>query len=276
MKGELPTIWLGEYRIDGEVVSRIGRRGDEFVAEFASLGKFVSSARGACTYVDPAPNAPSWAFQKLRNGLFDALLRHVQGKITFHGSAVASGSRAIAFVGPGGAGKSTLAAAFCVGGDVELVADDTVPIELATGSDAGEPVQVVPAHTATWLFPDARAALGLDTKSPNKTPIGFGSGRAAAVPLAAVVDLVFDPEIGSPVLRRLRGQDAFRAVSNCAIRFVIDDATAQTREFDQLRFIVERCPIFELRRPRDLGKLHGCTQLLRGLLAVQSAKVEAT
>src|SRR5258705_7143373 len=104
MKGDLPTIWLGEYRVDGEVVSRIGRRGDELVAEFVSLGKFAASSDGVCTHLEPLPGAPSWAFEKLRASLFEALLRHVRGKITFHGSAVGMGSRAIAFVGPGGAG----------------------------------------------------------------------------------------------------------------------------------------------------------------------------
>jgi hypothetical protein len=263
VKADVPVVWLGEYRVDGDVVSRIGRKGDELVAEFSSLGTFRASRNGIVSHLEPLPGAPSWAFQKLRASLFDALLRHVQGKVTFHGSAVASGPRAVAFVGSGGAGKSTLAAACCARSELELVADDTVAFEIATGE--GEDVGIVPTQKVAWLLPDARAALGLDAGAKTKVPLSLRSAQESKVSLLAIVGLSFDADVAGAELLRLRGQDAFQMLSRSTIRFVIDEPAVQVREFEQLQYLIERCPVFELRRNRDLGQLERTVELVRDL-----------
>jgi hypothetical protein len=196
--------------------------------------------------------------------LFDALLRHVQGKITLHGSAVCGASRAVALVGPGNAGKSTIAAALCGYDGIELLADDTVALEL-DAHGGGDPVRVGPTQTANWLLPDARAELGLDASAPTKLPIGFRSA-GGPVPLDAVIGLVFDENVSSVELRRVRGQDAFGVLSGCNIRFVIDEPAAQVREFDQLKLVMENCRVFELRRPRDIGQLRRSAEIVREVL----------
>ncbi len=56
-------------------------------------------------------------------------------------------------------------------------------------------------------------------------------------------------------MRRLHGHDAFTVLADSAFRFVIDEPSAQEREFEQFRSLVRHCAVFELRRPRDLGGL---------------------
>jgi hypothetical protein len=260
------TTWLGEHRVDGRVVARIGRRGSDLIAEFVDIGTFGATGEDHQTYFLPAKGADPSSLTKLTGGLVDALLRHLQGKVTFHGGAVALGSNAVAFVGPSGSGKSTLAAALCAGPDIELVADDTVAIELREEPSPSLSVEVLPTQTAAWLLPDARRALGFDSKLPDKVPLKFRSTASRKLTLNAIVNLVFDSETFGATAKRLRGQDAFVALSSSAIRFVIDDAAAQAQEFEQFRSIVYRCPIFELRRSRNLELLGQSADRIRDLL----------
>ena len=90
--------------------------------------------------------------------------------------------------------------------------------------------------------------------------------------LAALVGLVFDPNAEAPALTPLRGQDAFAMVSRSIIRFAIDDPAAQLREFEQLRILVRRCSVFELRRPLELAQLESSAGLVSHLLPHSSAK----
>jgi hypothetical protein len=44
-------------------------------------------------------------------------------------------------------------------------------------------------------------------------------------------------------------------LSGASLRFLIDDSTAQETEFNQLRIVMRRCPIYELRRRQDMSQL---------------------
>jgi hypothetical protein len=204
--------------------------------------------------------------EKLRSTLVDAFVRHAQGKVTLHGGAISRGPRALAFVGPSTSGKSTLTAALCQEVDIGVVADDTVALELPEGSPSSTSIEVVPTQSEAWLLPEARAALGFDSFAAGKTAIPLQQAAQDRLQLGAVIGLVFDSEATSPQLRRLRGQDAFSTLSSAAIRFVVDDPTAQMREFDQLRLLATMCPVYELRRPMDLSRLPHTVRCIKELL----------
>jgi hypothetical protein len=267
MADERVTTWLSEQRVDGRIAVRIGRRGQDLVAEFANVGLFVADSSGTRTHVEPSEGVSPAVVEKLGASAIDALIRHARGKLTFHGSAVSSGSTAAALLGPSGAGKSTLAAALCAQAGLALVADDTVSLELPADATSETPAEVRSTQTAAWLLPSARAALGLDPQAPGKVPVDFPASSSASLSLALVVGLVFDPKATKSTIRRLRGHDAFVLLASSAIRFVIDRPDAQLREFEQLRSLAQRCPIFELRRPRQLDQLQRSVELIRqGLL----------
>jgi hypothetical protein len=259
------TTWLAENSIGGTVLLRVGRQGDELVAEFANMGRLTTNPRGACVRFEPVAGASGAAVEKLRATVVDAFVRHAQGKVTFHGGAICLDSKVVALVGPSRSGKSTLTAALCGEPEIGLLGDDTVAIELS--EIAGAPVEVLPTQGSAWLLPDARRAFGLDAMAPRKIAVPLRAATSKRVVLAAVVGLVFDSDAAAPRLRRLRGQEAFSTLFNSAFRFVIDDPSAQLREFDQLRVVVEKCLVYELRRPRDLGRLKYTVRLIRELLA---------
>src|SRR5260221_91797 len=177
MGGECVT-WLAEHRIDGKVVARFGRRGDEIVAEFSDLGTFAANQAGSSAHFDPLPRANPILVEKLDVSKLDALIRHLQGNLTLHGGAVALGDKAVALLGASRSGKSTTVAALCADRGAELVSDDTVAFELRQKGDASGPLQIVPTQTLAWLLPDARKALGLDVVGPYKTSVALPVTRA--------------------------------------------------------------------------------------------------
>jgi hypothetical protein len=272
MPTEPVTVWLSEHRVDGCVVARVGRRSGQLVAELANLGTFAVSELAQDTHFEPASGANARVLEKLSGTLLAALLRHAQGKVTLHAGAVCMGDSAVAFAGPSGSGKSTLAAALCADGRFSLVSDDTVAIEVPE-DDKGR-VEIAPTQNAAWLLPDARLALGFDAGHPLKVAVPLRSPEAPRLSLCALLGLVFDPGASAPSLRRLRGQDALAVISSSVIRFVIDDPAAHLREFEQLGKVVEQCPVFELRRPKELRLLDASIDLVRALV-LGSGSLEA-
>lgn len=258
------TKWLAEDRSDGRVIVRVGRRAGELVAEFPNLGLVTVTADGNCAHFEPANGLSPIQVEKIQSTLVDAFIRHAQGKLTLHGGSVCDEKKAIAFVGPSRAGKSTLAAALCAGRDLALIGDDTVAIELSEPN--GATVYVTSTQKSAWLLPDTRRAFGFDASVPRKTAVALKTGGVERKALGAVMSITFDPEGASPTLRRLHGQEAFSTLFNSAFHFVVDDPTALVREFEQIRAIADQCSIYELRRPRDLRRLGETVDLVRSLL----------
>src|SRR5438067_1338144 len=102
------VTWLCEEREQGDLVSRIGRRGRELIAEFADVGTL--RADGSSAVFEAAKGADPRLVEKFRAGAATALLRHLDAKLSLHGAAVAKDGRAIVFVAASGGGKSTIAA----------------------------------------------------------------------------------------------------------------------------------------------------------------------
>lgn len=113
------------------------------------------------------------------NGSVYAAVACLNGFLPFHASAIAHEGRVIAFTGPGGAGKSTLAAALGTKG-FPLFCDDTLIVDLAT-TDC---VMAMPGHKRLKLREDA---LELTGACPVQ-PVGADTGKQYALPLAGIVD----------------------------------------------------------------------------------------
>jgi hypothetical protein len=88
-----------------------------------------------------------------------AVALHASGHLCLHGSAVATGSGAIAFLAPKFHGKSTLALALTRAG-ARLLTDDVVPVDPRT------PVQAVPGVHQVKLWQDSATHFGVDHESP--------------------------------------------------------------------------------------------------------------
>lgn len=272
--------WLAQHEEDGEVHFRVGRDGDDLVAEWVGLARVYARSDGRAHRFVPEPDADPRDLAKIERGSLQLLLRHLQGKLALHGAAVVRGGAAVAFLGRARQGKSTLAAALCTRTDVALLADDAVAID----RPPEHPFLVTALEAMHWLDQPALAAVvregqreasgrrfasaeAVHTREDPRGKSPIAALRVGTVGrVVAVVDLVFRD--GPVLLVRSTPLEAIAALVPQAVRFVLDDPTVHRRELDALGELVERVPVFRLERPRDLALLsESCDRvfdLLRG------------
>lgn len=250
--------WLAEYREEGEVAFRIGRAGEELVAEWVGVVRLTVRRDGSGARFEVAPEAYGPDVEKVRRGSARLLLRHLAGELSLHGAAVGRAGRAVVLLGRSGQGKSTLGAYMCRARGVEFLADDAV----ALAEDQGR-WSVEPLEEDHWLAPDAAAALGVGQGEAWKLPVP-PQRRGGRSELAAAVELRYAE--GAPRLARLSGLDAMHALVPQVVRFVLDEPELQRRELADLSRLVAAVPVFGLARPRGLGLLDGAADVIDDLL----------
>lgn len=179
-------------------------------------------------------------------GPFFGYLLSLRGVTLLHASSVAVGDKAIALVGPAGAGKSTTAAAFALA-KFSVLTDDIVAVREQNGE-----FLVQPAYRRLCLWPDSVEALyGSSDALPRLTDgwekrgLKLGGDcrfEERALPLAAVY-----------VLSERLSANTGGEISPLAPReFLIDlvrntyanrlPSHARAREFDALACLVNRVP----------------------------------
>jgi hypothetical protein len=256
------TRWLHVWPENGPPLFRIGRAGEELVAEWAGLGTLRSDLAGTWNeFVSHRSYVHSRHAQERLREHIAALLRHLHGGVTLHASGIARDGIGIALVGESGAGKSTLALQLSALPGVEMLADDTLALQLEPAH-----IALAPSERVHWLRPDVARALGFDSGEDPKIPLETTRPARGPVRLGALVSLVFDDRASSPVLAPIRGAQAFSALSFSLFRFALDVPSVLRGELDQLARIVEDIPVFELRRPRDLARIEESPRAVASLL----------
>jgi hypothetical protein len=177
------------------------------------------------------------------------IVLRLRGTLTLHASAVRIGTEAVAFVGPQGAGKSTLAAFFATAGHVVLT-DDAAAIE-----DNGRSFKIIPAYPRVRLWPtSANLLFGSHDALPRLTPgwdklyLELGVDKQTyqfdAAPLAAVYFL--DPrsdEGGTPRIEPITHRDAMiRLIGNIGGNALLGEVDP-AKSFDQLQRIARFVPL---------------------------------
>jgi hypothetical protein len=264
-----PIVWLAEYLEDGVCMFRIGRAGDELIAEWIGTARLCARRDGTGVRFLPEPGAAELELEKIRNGSATLLLRHLEGKLALHGAVVAARGAAVVLLGRSGQGKSTLAAAAC-GAGAALFADDAVAID--AGPDGGW--QVTALERMHWIDADARRALGRREEPPEqrpwrgKWPSPADTAGAGRVRVAAIVDLAFDDDgsAAAPTLERTANVDALAALVPQAVRFAIDEGERHKRELEMLLRLVTDVPTYRLVRRRDFALLGNTVDALLSLL----------
>lgn len=259
--------WLGEHK-KGDAAVRVGEReGGDLVVAWEGLGELVVAPDGSHHAFTPAPDLDAAGAKKLERGVVRALVRHLQGKLTLHGSAVALGGRAVVCVGPSGAGKSTLAALLVRAGG-ELLADDMTSLEVPR--DPAAPVLVAPSEE-TFSLDDASVEAVALPESDSADVVNWEgkwlvpAARVAPAPrpLAAILSLSFGGQ--EPSVHALRGLEVLAALVPCVPRFPTDDRARHEVELAQLEALARRQLVRSLERPRDLASIDRTVSLVQRL-----------
>ena len=178
-----------------------------------------------------------------------AFVLRLRGIVCLHASAVAVEDRALALLGPGGAGKSTTAAAFARLG-YAVLADDALAV-----LERGESFLAQPAYPRVRLWPESvRALYGSDEALPLLTPnwekryLPLDENRESfqpdALPLAAIYILdERSKQAAEPAIEPVAPAAALvTLIANSYVNYLLDKAM-RSQEFDFLGRLVNRVPV---------------------------------
>jgi hypothetical protein len=191
----------------------------------------------------------------------------LHGRTCLHASAVAVGGRALALVGPVGAGKSTTAAALA-GRGCPALADDVLALE-----PQGDVLLAHPAYPRLRLWPEsARQLYGSPDALPPLTPTwdkryldvaGSGLFERRAVPLGAVYLLgERSATAGAPAVGPLPPAGRLFALArNTYLNFLLDKAM-RAREFALLGRVAAAVPLRRATPHADPDRLERLCDLL--------------
>jgi hypothetical protein len=195
----------------------------------------------------------------LRHILLDGVLplfMNLLGRDALHATAVATRAGVVAFVGPTGAGKSTLAGSFVQRG-IPLFCDDCLVLE-----EHGQIVGI-PGYWGLRLWPDSRQALrvGGDGHVPPDFKSRSLASRAAellcreAMPLVRVYHLTREPGVREPRIEPLMGRQAIARLIEAAYRLDVSDKAMLARQFRLLSRAAQQSAVRTLVLPSEFSAL---------------------
>lgn len=256
-----PIVWFAEAAVDDVSFARLGRRGEQLIAEWYGVGTLTADRMGTSATFAAIESADPIHRAKIEGGIARLLVRSLRGQIGLHGAAVACRNRALVFLGEAGAGKSTFAAAFLARRGASLLADDAVALE--------DGAFVIPLERTHFLDDPAARALGLGSTvdSSGKTPIVAREVANYAVPLCAMLWLGFDDRLDEPRLQRVESIDALGMIIPQTVRFAIDEPERNRLEMERLMTLVGTIPSYSLIRSRRFDQLDATLDRLEARLA---------
>jgi hypothetical protein len=193
----------------------------------------------------------------------------LRGTVCLHASAIALGSRAIALVGPAGAGKSTTAAAFAQSG-VAVLSDDIVAL-----NDQGATLFVEAGNPRLRLWPtSAQLLFGVPDALPRLTPnwdklyLELGLDAFAfhgmALPLGAVYILgERGADLRAPFVEPLLPQEGLMHMLGNRYVTCFVDRPMRIREFEVLGRLMRCVPVRRVVSHEDPARLAALCQLIR-------------
>jgi hypothetical protein len=226
----MSITWVAETVENGRTIFRIGRHGEKLVAEWPGLGRLLTDRTATQPEFRAEEGADATIVEKIQAGAVRGLLRHLEGKLAMHASAIARNGAAVAFIGDSGAGKSTIAHVAALD-RAELLSDDCLFIEDG---------RALPTENASWL-----------DRPGGKQRIECGRVAVRGAPLRAFVRLVF--EEGPVSVRRLTGYTAADVLSRAMVRFVMDEPAVLRADTERLAQLT--VPVVQLSRPRGFEHL---------------------
>lgn len=269
-----PAPWAAAAADDAKVIHTSANDPDHPVVEVS-----WSSSRGGMKmrYVDDtefhvsADGRDVWATWQPPMTLADTMVYLLgpvlgfvlrqQGVLALHASANVIDSRAAAFCGPRGAGKSTTAAAFAQAGFAAL-SDDVLALRASNGAVLASPAY---DHLRVW-DDSAQILVGDHERLPLLTPnwekrafspeaLGHAVSRVPA-PLGWI--FLLEPRASddaAPRIEPVGAADAFITLTASTSANYLLDQRMRSEEFGLLSDLVARTPVFRLTPHADPSRL---------------------
>lgn len=216
-------------------------------------GRFLVRPSGDIT-IAPQPQASEAEIRLFLLGSVLGLVCHQRGLLPLHASSVVIEGGAVAFCGPSGMGKSTLALRFARRGHA-VVSDDVCVL------DTGSPARVRPSFPRLKLWRDAMedAAVSLEGLEGNRRGaekfhfIGPHGGVRDTLPLRAIFLLRRAESAESEGIDRLSAPlDILAALQAETFRPLVGRALGDTKALFQSRTLIAReVPVYRLKRQAD-------------------------
>lgn len=186
----------------------------------------------------------------LLGSAFGALL-HQQGLLPFHGSAIEVKSTAVAFLGPSGVGKSTLAAALARRG-YRVMADDVAAVSVRDGE-----AMLVPGYPQLKIWADVAEKLGEDTGGLRRVradleKFGLPLARLHHESLAPLrrIYVLESTNTRDLKLTELKGMEKLTALVGNTYRLnFLGSGEGRTPNFEQCATVAERAVVVRATRP---------------------------
>lgn len=234
----------GEFRYWSAIA---GDREELWIVRHRGSAETELDLEGRTITVRPDPRAVEGHWQLLLAGSGMAHAIAADGHSSLHASAIESDGRAIAFIGPSGTGKTTMAGVLCAAG-ARAVTDDVLRCEIS-----GAEVACFRGGARLRLRPQA-AALAEELQSAERTTDGRTSALAepspmARMPLAALVVPRPSREAGGLSVRRLRGREAAAELLRSPRLAGFIDPELATRHLDLCQELAARVPVLQATIP---------------------------
>jgi hypothetical protein len=249
---------LGERQLGAESY-RLARTPSGLRLEYSHVGCFDIGNNGSSAIWYRHDDANPELVRAIALGPVLALALEMSGLLCLHASAVVTGGRAIAFVGPKYHGKSTLAAALAAAG-AQLVGDDLLAVS------PGPPVTVRPGVPSVRLWSDTAETLSVDDRCDRvvrgikTTAAGFKASPFEGVaPLDAVYVLAptSAAEAASAVSRVLLpgAAGALALAGQTKLPDSLVGLRAAGAQLAAASAVAEQVPVYSLRTVRDFARL---------------------
>ncbi|MEK6328659.1 MAG: hypothetical protein AABM66_14215 [Actinomycetota bacterium] len=245
-------------------------RGDELTVRFFATGEFeVDLAKGTIV-ARPAPGRGEAMVPVLLAGNLLAIVLGLRGAAVLHASAVELNGAAVAFVGPTGAGKSTVAALLCAAGGA-IVGDDAARVEEGEGGPLVHhgPHELRLRPQAAAIADHVGGATG--TTADGRVAVEARPAAGDATRLGAIVFPSWPGAAGEPSVVRLPPRRALELLLRCP-RVTGWRVTDPVRaHFVACAAVAQVVPAFRAELPQERLQDSALPEALRDALAVAGA-----
>jgi hypothetical protein len=252
--------------------------GDAMLLNIPEVARYLLRG-GDEILVDQAPGSDPGDVRAYLLGTMFGMLCHRRGIPPLHASTIEIPDGCVAFIGPSGMGKSTLAAALARRGH-QLLADDVCFLQRAGGE-----IRAWPGVQRIRLWDDALDALKWDGRGIERESRGWNKFVIPVEPpanpceprcLRRIYHLHEAPPHEEPSITRLHGAAVIEILMQNIYRLGLAERMGhKAQAFVMCAAVAREVPVFRFSRPRTFDRLREGVELLESHLRAPVNEREA-